>query len=117
MFGGHELVLFDVVDFQQPSFYAVPQVTVDFFGVKMQAAMVKLVNVFWCFLEHAQKLEGFKQVTVSRAFRWSTTQIFSPTNNGGSSVFSRFLTCLIQRKSGEKRLLCKNHSGENWFFG
>ena len=53
----------DVVDFQKFSFKAVTQVSVIFFGVKMQFDMVDLVHVFWSFSEHVQKIDYLKQVT------------------------------------------------------
>jgi hypothetical protein len=63
IFGGQELVFFDVVNFQQICFDAVSQVSVDFFGIKMKITMIKLVNVLWSFLEHVKKLDCLKQIT------------------------------------------------------
>ena len=45
-----------MVDFQQVCFHAVSEVAVDFFGVEVEAAVIKLVNVSGIPSEHVKKL-------------------------------------------------------------
>jgi len=63
-----------VVKFQQVCFEAVSEVAVDFFAVKMEAAVIKLIDVIGFPLEHVKKLERLHQVAEFGAFLGTTTQ-------------------------------------------
>jgi hypothetical protein len=74
VFCWQEPVFFDAVDFQQFCFEAIPEVTVDFFAVKVEAAMIKLIHVTGSPSEHIKKLQRLHQVAEFGAFLGTTTQ-------------------------------------------
>ena len=63
-----------MVYFQQLCFEAVSEVTVDFFTVKVETAVIKLIHVTGFPSEHVKKLQGIHQVTEFGAFLGTTTQ-------------------------------------------
>ena len=73
VFSWKKPVFFNVVYLKQLCFEAVSEVSVDFFAVKMEAAVIKLIHIT-CFLsEHVKKFEGLHQVAEFGAFFWTTT--------------------------------------------
>jgi len=79
-----------VVYFQQPCFEAVSELAVDFFAVKVEAAVIELIHVIGFLSEHVEKLQRLQQVTEFGAFLWSTPQHLTPADKGAGAEYQIF---------------------------